>query len=1227
MRFRSPDRIVYGLSLLALGALALPARAQTTTLKGATCALPVAASGEPALAAPAFLFPRRGTINALVVFVQNENDRIEDDCFDSTREPINFREFPASVCAGQPDTPTRQSTSDDPVTEWPSARSLGPDRALPSWGASLLAAPGTAPAAFPAGSLSEYYRLNSGGRFTLTGYVYPKVYLPANGPDWYRANPGSFPNGGVRLSHEILTYVNANREGIPLGDASIFDRYKNGDSTLVPDGVFDMVILMFRSNNTCAYGSTSPPVCGNALASLGFVGDASSNGFSSDTLLFGGMQVRDNTRSGSGVWSIGQSRALAMTVTTHEIGHRHFGGNHAIDNPLSIMHSNGFHPAMFAATDRMQLGWVTTEEVQYSALAASPTVRTLGESLISGRALVIRNGPSTADLVVEARTQSSNVWDVPASTYGMYQDDDVYAKYLPEDALLIYKRDTDSFTSFAVNMSNAGLRQVYDTPFRAGSRLGFAPGHAYTPLSRIRYDFPLDGTLDRGFAITDISKSGTTFSFSLWRDFLTAPGVKTLGVNYTLANHDTTYYPTGDLPAVVLDDRNIARATNFILGGTFRFTGTLEPVGAGSPSLDLLPNTVLEVPAGAVVTLQGPRAPAQPFRIGAGANARIDVAGVLIAERVTLSASNATTGWGGLRFGPPTTGSQDTPPAAGSTLTNVTISGVRYPPAFGTAYPARAAVELQNRTVLLTGGTTVIGSTAANANGVQATGTAATVTVSGFNTSVSRNSGVGVLGTAGARVFVTGQASISENGLGGVRVSGYGTRATVDGYAEVNGNYGPGLVSESQAHVTVRSPIGLQRSTSVSNNRGGPTARSGGSIDGGQCDSGRATGRPNAFLDNYNHSVNPYDASARGGSSVVARYAFWGTGRTALALDYDGSSTIKTSPLATTASTPDPECSVAGRPGGDAGATWQRATRDPGSVAGRGRVVTEAVVALATAAREAAWAGDTTGAFATLTAAGDAAVSGDDREAVFEATAALLAFVQPEAALTALEAAAGSAGTDQPWARRALAVAYASSGRTADAEASAAVLTADAETAHAVVGHSVLVRLGVEADSAALAVTRLVAFAEIVAETDTLAVEAFGSAVAMVAAAFPDADLTGVTGGAGGRGVTAGETAVVEAKVDGSAVEDGLAVWPNPAASRGTVRLSVSTAARHATAQVYDALGRRVAVLHDGPLATGAHDFGFAASALAPGIYVVQVRVTPAVGAAWTEVRRMTVAR
>jgi hypothetical protein len=65
---------------------------------------------------------------------------------------------------------------------------------------------------------------------------------------------------------------------------------------------------------------------------------------------------------------------------------------------------------------------------------------------------------------------------------------------------------------------------------------------------------------------------------------------------------------------------------------------------------------------------------------------------------------------------------------------------------------------------------------------------------------------------------------------------------------------------------------------------------------------------------------------------------------------------------------------------------------------------------------------------------------------------------------------------------------------------------------------------------------------------------------------------------------------------------------PNPFAGRTQLTLAVAASQRVEVA-VYDALGRRVAVLHDGPLAAGrAHALPFDGAGVAPGVYVVRVR-------------------
>ena len=70
---------------------------------------------------------------------------------------------------------------------------------------------------------------------------------------------------------------------------------------------------------------------------------------------------------------------------------------------------------------------------------------------------------------------------------------------------------------------------------------------------------------------------------------------------------------------------------------------------------------------------------------------------------------------------------------------------------------------------------------------------------------------------------------------------------------------------------------------------------------------------------------------------------------------------------------------------------------------------------------------------------------------------------------------------------------------------------------------------------------------------------------------------------------------------------------PNPA--RETVQLTASLPeAQAARVDVFDVLGRRVAVLHDGPLAAGAQTLALDASGLSPGLYVARMTAGNASG-------------
>jgi hypothetical protein len=79
---------------------------------------------------------------------------------------------------------------------------------------------------------------------------------------------------------------------------------------------------------------------------------------------------------------------------------------------------------------------------------------------------------------------------------------------------------------------------------------------------------------------------------------------------------------------------------------------------------------------------------------------------------------------------------------------------------------------------------------------------------------------------------------------------------------------------------------------------------------------------------------------------------------------------------------------------------------------------------------------------------------------------------------------------------------------------------------------------------------------------------------------------------------------------------------PNPSAGAVAFRLDLP-AATDVRAEAFDALGRRVAVLHDGPMAAGEHVLPWEAAGLPGGVYVVHVRTGDGEAAA----RRVTLVR
>ncbi|NBC18958.1 MAG: hypothetical protein GVY18_16780, partial [Bacteroidetes bacterium] len=347
--------------------------------------------------------PNEGTINAFVLFVQ----------------------FP-----DEPDD--AGSWGDDPETEWPPDRSLGPDHRLPAWAeeGKLIAPPGTEPSAFDAGSLSAFYHLMSDGRFRVTGHVYPEVVHPEHPVDWYHANRGDFLNGAVKLSHEILTseaiqqYFATNPDDL---DLTAFDRFRNGTPEMTPDGVFDLVVLVHRDVvlprlRLDRFGRTTG---GSSMTSFGAdtelrpshlidFRDPSTDAFAPAPVTLGGLRVTDNVTSGSGIIARALTRKQAVRIIAHELGHRHFGLFHTCQHPTSpnsdcVGIMGGAYVTM-SAGDRIKLGWAEVDRIDLGAFERRTI--TVPDALHSGRVLRIRSGEADrcGDLIVEARFWN-NFWD------------------------------------------------------------------------------------------------------------------------------------------------------------------------------------------------------------------------------------------------------------------------------------------------------------------------------------------------------------------------------------------------------------------------------------------------------------------------------------------------------------------------------------------------------------------------------------------------------------------------------------------------------------------------------------------------------------------------------------------------------------------------------------------------------------------------------------------------
>ena len=592
----------------------------------------------------------------------------------------------------------------------------------------------------------------------------------------------------------------------------------------------------------------------------------------------------------------------------------------------------------------------------------------------------------------------------------------------------------------------------------------------------------------------------------------------------------------------------------------------------------------------------------------------IETQGTFNASGVTLTASNAAQGWGGLRV-------------AGGHATlgaGTTISGVGAPAGFGGSNTAGVTVTSGSATL---DGAIVQGTT--GGAGVYVSGASASATIRGETEIFSNASGPGLRVDAGGLVTVDGDDVQIYGNAEGVVATGSGSRAQVHG-GLIRNNAGPGLRATSGARIDVLRAIGGGSSSLTStstdpvrltSNTGGLYATGTGKQAGGVVNTEApfvcvqapcpVTGQHDFRTNNLGPA---FDASARSGSQVLATYNYWGTSiRANIQTDEDSSSVVSIDPILTA---PPSAGLLAGRAASNGSSAFGRSP-----ALGRGHVDAGVQALIAEAD---AWvpSGDSVRAGERLLGAWALATTDDDRLAVAEAAGRALRVVQPPALVGWAVGAAGPAGPDRPWGRRVLARSLAGRGRYAEASAVAQALagedgagTGEVAESHRARGLGLLVEVAVASGDASGAVAALVALADVDPEG------AADAALAVVVA-FPDVDVTIGAGAAGRGGIAAKAGAPTDAAGDSGL---GLAVGPNPSA--GVVRVSLTLpGAADAAVTVFDALGRQVAVLHAGAAPAGTLAATFDGAALPAGVYVVRAVVRSAGGAS-VLTRTVTVAR
>ena len=471
-------------------------------------------------------FPYAGKVNALIVLVQTQEDRFEH-CVQYVRDEDGVPKYEGMAyvphCSDRKGRKDQwkigsfQSWTDDPRTEWPldTLDVLPNRRKLPYWAKEgrLIDLPGKR--TVTTGSLTDFYLLMSGNRLDFRGMVYPYVYVHRYPQKYYFEQPAPFTNGVVKMAHEAISFVGTHPQNLPLDDVAIWDTYRNGvGADRRPDGKFDMIILVYRFNGF------REVIQGSGISSFGTSGGE--DGFAVSPIKLGDLEVVEGYPHGSGVIARGNSHKEVLRVIVHEIGHRYYGGH--TNSAFDVMGYGSY--AFYGAGNRLQLGWVQADTLNLATMRQRKTnvMRWGLGGLRASKVLRIIDGvPRCGDLIVEARLWD-NFFDRPSN--GLNADGDGGDASLPQEGLYLHKAAGNNCGGAPfMSLENTGLEVHHKHLFVEGAkgalaRPAFVPGKVYSPLSVMRFPFYRNSEIDTNLGIAHIKRSGHTFRFSVYSDYL-----------------------------------------------------------------------------------------------------------------------------------------------------------------------------------------------------------------------------------------------------------------------------------------------------------------------------------------------------------------------------------------------------------------------------------------------------------------------------------------------------------------------------------------------------------------------------------------------------------------------------------------------------------------------------------------------------------------------------------